>query len=281
MHYAKISRFTVSLISNVSLFTGPPSTHSPNEEELENNEDLLPKKMRLEQNHDPFEDLHNGEEEYGFTLAGHEDSDEEEQHNIEASGKYDSLEPHPLQDAHNNYFHGPEGHPPNEFVTETPPPPPVPPRSHSLSPSDSQNSIPDMNYGGRMDIYGESSEWNSGINNGTARPFLGQGRGGETSAPPPLPVNHMDARSTVTTVATPMSPDEDTPPPIPVKQGRRKQPAASPPSRDLQDIKEEEQALISILDELERSVTNRQESVPVINRMAAQVGAGIGSGEKL
>ena len=39
-------------------------------------EDLLPKKMKLEQNHDPFSDLQNGEE-YGFKLVGNDDDQEE------------------------------------------------------------------------------------------------------------------------------------------------------------------------------------------------------------
>lgn len=315
--------------------TGPPSTHSPNEEEVENS-DLLPKKMRLEENHEGFEDLHNGEE-YGFTLAGHddsEDSDEEQEHEhqhhhhhhraaIEESGNYDTLEQLPPGQARNSCF-GPETvcryennedvcreeHPGKAvvepgigFVSETPPPPPVPPRSHSLSPSENSNSLQDLMFGGsgggnvgarRVDIYGENVEWNS-----NGRPFLGQGRGGEEmSTSPPLPTNHLEARGTVvTTTTTMMGPNDDTPPPLPVKQARRRQvppsSTSSSQSQHLKDIKEEEQALISILNELERSVSNRsvpsaaaapvdkyKEAGPVINWRAEQVSGGV-SGEKL
>ena len=92
--------------------------------------------------------------------------------------------------------------------------------------------------------------------------FLGQGRGGDKNsmASPPLPMNHTESRNTTTTVAAALaaaSPEEDIPPPLPAKQGKRgsRQAAtASAPSRNLHDIREEEQALISILDELERTV---------------------------
>ena len=75
-----------------------------------------------------------------------------------------------------------------------------------------------------------------------------------------------------------MSPEEDVPLPLPAKQGKRgskKAATASAPSRNLHDIREEEQALISILDELERTVAKmpvetgsgggRKEAAPVIN----------------
>jgi hypothetical protein len=48
--------------------------HFPYEED----EELLPKKMKLEQNHDPFLDLQNGEE-YGFKIVGNDDEEECEQ----------------------------------------------------------------------------------------------------------------------------------------------------------------------------------------------------------
>ena len=302
-----VTPFNISkLIAN----SGPPSVHSPNEEELED-DSLLPKKIRLEQqNHDPFEDLHNGEE-YGFTLAHNDDSDQEELEH-ETTEKFEQPQQLVEKVTRNSYV-GPEEVNDLEIVAgqkeqkrqETVsqaqselPPPPVPPRSHSLSPpSTSPSEIPfhDLMYGGRVDIYGDSSTFSQElVNNGnstTTRPFLGQGRGGEdTTAPPPLPVNHTEARSTATTTAaTPMSPDEDTPPPLPVKRGPRRSQAASPPSQHLRDIEEEEQALMSILDELERSISRtdptasvgkKNEAVPVINRVPNEVSVG-GSAETL
>lgn len=302
-------------ISELIVNLGPPSIHSPDEELEDDN--LLPKKIRLEQqNHDAFEDLHNGEE-YGFTLTHNDDSDQEELEH-ETTEKIETFEEQQqryqqIDKATLNSYIGPEevndievvaGQKDQELhetvyqVQNEPPPPPVPPRSHSLSPPSTSPSLTpfhDLTYGGRVDIYGDNSTFSQElVNNGngtTTRPFLGQGRGGgDTTASPPLPVNHAEARSTATTtVATPMSPDEDTPPPLPVKRGPRRSQAASPPSQHLLDIQEEEQALMSILDELERSISRtdptasvgkKNEAVPVINRMANEVSVG-GSAEKL
>ena len=263
---------------------GPPSIHSPNEEE----DDLLPKKMKLEQNHDLFSDLLNGEE-YGFKLAGNDDEEFEQPQNS------DTLEQHHNEEetattappTHNSidqqHQEEEQGEVQNLKETVTPPPPPVPPRSHSLSPSPNQTPYHDHIYGGAgasgggfVDIYGdhEASGTTSGSNGTSTRPFLVQGRGGENNnmASPPLPMNHMEARNT-----TAASPEEDVPPPLPAKQGRRRQGAASPPS-NLHDIREEEQALISILDELEKtvsrtpfvSVENRKEAATVVNRKGVQ-----------
>ena len=274
--------------------SGPPSVHSP--EEL--GDDVLPKKIiRLDQdnqNHDIFDDLQNGEE-YGFTISHGDDSEPEpleedlEPHEYEVSGKYDKLEPRQSKASassgeifdnhdddimvHENHK-GESGNRWGSGYQNDSPPPPVPPRSHSLSPSPNQTPYHEFAIGGQMDIYGDGTivqELNG--NATTTRPFLGQGRGGgDMSAAPPLPVNNMDARSPAVNMATPMSPNDHTPPPLPAKQGRRKQMAASPPSQHLQDIKEEEQALMTILDELERSVSRtvaadkkRNEAVPVIS----------------
>ena len=263
------------------LLLGPPSTHSPYEED----EDLLPKKMKLEQNHDPFSDLQNGEE-YGFKLVGN-DNDQEESEQPQQNSD-DTLERH-----HNNEEEGTspppvhnnideqqqhnekekeegEGEGEEEVVnskeTVTPPPPPVSPRSHSLSPSPNQTPYHDRlfssgaavagsngNGAAFVDIYGDQQEV---ANNGstTTRPFLGQGRGGDKNSmasPPPLPMNHTESRNTTTTtVAAALaaaSPEEDVPPPLPAKQGKRgsrQAAAASAPSRNLHDIREEEQALL-------------------------------------
>ena len=109
-------------------------------------------------------------------------------------------------------------------------PPPVPPRSHSLSPSPSQGSYNDLfNGAGRVDIYGS----NSSLENGSG-PFLGEGRGGGKVSPP------LQMEET------------ETPPPLPAKTGRRR---SFQPPKNLQDIEEEEKALISELDELEKLVS--------------------------
>ena len=310
------------------LLLGPPSTHSPYEED----EDLLPKKMKLEQNHDPFSDLQNGEE-YGFKLVGNDDDQEESEQPQQNSD--DTLERHHNNEegtspppVHNNIDEQQqhnekeeeEGEGEGEVVNSkepvTPPPPPVPPRSHSLSPSPNQTPYHDRlfssgvavagsngNGAGLVDIHGDQQEV---ANNGstTTRPFLGQGRGGDKNSmasPPPLPMNHMESRNTTTTtVAAALaaaSPEEDVPPPLPAKQGKRgSRPAAtaSAPSRNLHDIREEEQALISILDELERTVAKmpvetgsggggRKEAAPVVNRKEVKqsVSGGASSEENL
>ena len=257
---------------------GPPSIHSPNEEEEEEEEIMLSKKMKLDPNHDLFADLQNGEE-YGFKLSGNDDFEEgqetdkkdnfvENQQEEEEEHHHNNIEPVVLY--RKGSLDGSKGE-------SDLPPPPIPPRSHSLSPSPNQPLFHDHLFGGRVDIYGDNShvEELSGSNNGSTRPFLGQGRGGDTASPP-LPINHTEnARSTAAT-----SPEENIPPPLPAKQSRRRQVGAySPPSQHLQDIKEEEQALLSILDELERSVSRtpealiekNKEEVPVVSRTAKEV----------
>ena len=271
---------------------GPPSVHSPYEED----EDLLPKKMKLKQNHDLFSDLQNGEE-YGFKLAWNDEEEfEQPQNNDTLERHHNEEETAPAPPTHNNIDQQHEEDKrevQNSKDTVTPPPPPVPPRSHSLSPSPNQTPYHDHLYGGGglVDIYGDNGSTSS--NNGTStRPFLGQGRGGDKNnmASPPLPMNHLEARSTTAVAAAVASPEEDVPPPLPAKQGRRRQGgsgAASPPSQDLQDIREEEQALISILDELEKTVSRtplvlmeNKETTPVVNRKQ-QVSGGSSSEENL
>ena len=305
----KSPAITCTCITLPPVLAGPPSIHSP--EELD--DDVLPKKIiRLDQqnqNHDDddediFDNLHNGEE-YGFTISHNDDSEPEEeeeehaleQHEYEVSGKYDKLEPRQYEasapapdifDNHNDVMARKNHRQVGADYTNDSPPPPVPPRSHSLSPSPNQTPYHEFAIGGQMDIYGDSSVAQE-LNGTSTRPFLGQGRGGgDMSASPPLPVANTDARSTAVNMATPMSPDDHTPPPLPAKRGQRKPMAASPPSQHLQDIKEEEQALISMLDELERSISRtvgadkKSEAVPVINqRMVERVGSGGRSDENL
>ena len=297
---------------------GPPSTHSPYEED---DDDLLPKKMKFEQqqNHDLFSDLQNGEE-YGFKLAGNGDEEFEQPQNSETLEQHHHNEeetaPLPIhnnidelqqqQQQHDNDEKEGEEEVVNCKVSVTPPPPPVPPRSHSLSPSPNQTPYHDRLFSsgavaggngsngagyGLVDIYGDQESTSSSSNNGTSmHPFLGQGRGGDTNnnmASPPLPMNHMESRNATTASvaaagAVAASPEEDVPPPLPAKQGKRRQKAAAAtaaaaPSRNLHDIREEEQALISILDELERTVARmpeglvetgrkKEEAAPVVNR---------------
>ena len=258
--------------------------------------------MKLEQNHDLFSDLQNGEE-YGFKIGGNDDkklqnSDTLEQQNSDTLERHHNEEetaPPPIhnnidEQQHNKEEEG-EGVVVNSKEPVTPPPPPIPPRSHSLSPSPNQTPYHDRLFssgasggsggGGCVDIYGDQEASSS---NGTStRPFLEQGRGGDKNnnmnmASPPLPMNHMEARSTAAAVAA--SPEDDVPPPLPAKQGKRRQAAAATaPSRNLHDIREEEQALISILDELERTVARmpeasveigQKEAAPIVNRKAVQ-----------
>lgn len=226
--------------------TGPPSVHSPYE--LEGDE-LLPKKMKLEPNHDLFSDLQNGEE-YGFKLAG---NDEEEFEQPQSSEQHHNEQTVPL--IQNNVDQLNKETEEDEEVQQpvTPPPPPIPVRSHSLSPSPNQTPYHDNTHGGNggyVNIYGERE-----VNGMSTRPFLGKGRGGDNAsmASPPLPV-HTEARSSAAAV----NPEDDVPPPLPAKQGKRKPQGARSP--DLHDIHEEEQALISILDELERTVSRMPEA---------------------
>ena len=264
--------------------------------------------MKLEQNHDLFSDLQNGEE-YGFKLAGNDDEEFEQPQNSDTLERHHSKEeetaPPPThndideQQQLDKEEEG-EGEVVNSKESVTPPPPPVPPRSHSLSPSPNQTPYHDRLFSsgavggngvGYVDIYGDQEATSS--NNGTStRPFLGQGRGGDKNnmASPPLPMNHMEARSTTTAAAVAATPEEDIPPPLPAKQGKRRPPAtATAPSRNLHDIREEEQALISILDELERTVARmpeasveigRKDVAPVVNRKQVQQPVGGGSSEE-
>lgn len=89
-----------------------------------------------------------------------------------------------------------------------------------------------FNGAGRVDIYGN----NSSLDNGSG-PFLGEGRGGGKVSPP---------------LGTNQTEDTETPPPLPAKLGRRR---SFQPPKKLQDIEEEEKALISELDELEKLVS--------------------------
>ena len=262
--------------------------------------------MKLEQNHDLFSDLQNGEE-YGFKLAGNDDEEFEKPQNSDTLERHHNEEETAPPPIHNNIDEHQEKEGEEEIVNSkesvTPPPPPVPPRSHSLSPSPNQTPYHDRLFSsgasgggsgsGGVDIYGDQ-EASSSNGTTTTRPFLGQGRGGDKNnntanmASPPLPMNHMEARSTATAVAT--SPEDDVPPPLPAKQGKRRQAATAPaPSRNLHDIQEEEQALITILNELERTVASRmpeasveigrKEAVPVVNRKAVQQPIGGGSSD--
>ena len=274
--------------------------------------------MKLEQNHDFFSDLQNGEE-YGFKLAGNDDEEFEQPQNSDSLERLQNKEeedeetaPPPTHndiDEQEQHQRDRENEGEGEAVVNsnesvTPPPPPVPPRSHSLSPSPNQTPYHDRLFSagvaaiggngggaGYVDIYGDQ-EAASNSNGTSTRPFLGQGRGGDknnmASSPPPLPMNHMESRNTTAVVGSPE--EEDVPPPLPAKQGKRRPgpSAAVAPSRNLHDIREEEQALMSILNELERTVsrmpegsveTGRKEAAPVVNRKEVKQPVDGGSSE--
>lgn len=110
-------------------------------------------------------------------------------------------------------------------------PPPIPARSHSLTPERTTAVYIGTEAGG-TDIYSE----NPRLENGASH-FLGV-RGGGQRITPPLE-NHTGESSEI-------------PPQIPPKQNQRRPPPPKPP-RD--NIDEEEQALLSELNELERLVS--------------------------
>ena len=115
-----------------------------------------------------------------------------------------------------------------ESGSEEEAPPPIPPRSHSLTP---ERTAPlyDGFLGGKLDIYAE----NPRLENGASH-FLGV-RGGGQKLTPPLE-NHTSSSC-------------ETAPHIPAKHTHRRPPPPKP-ARD--SIEEEEQALLSELNELER-----------------------------
>lgn len=189
-----------------------------NEEESEQ----VIKKMKVEDNGpttDLFADLQNGDE-YGFKIT----TNDAYRDSIENDDEVEVLE---------------ESGSEEEEV-----PPPVPPRSHSLSPSPNQTPYHDLL--GRVDIYGESSQLESKSNGGS---FLVEGRGGEKVSPP-LPNTVMNHIGNGYTEVQNGDESGTPPPPLPTKQ--RRKPA---PSKSLNDIQEEEKALISELNELEKLVT--------------------------
>lgn len=117
-------------------------------------------------------------------------------------------------------------------------PPPIPPRNHSLSPGLSTSCQHDYSKddAGTADIY-STDPWSS-ENSGDSLSFLLEGRGGER-AYPPLP------KMTNGTAAN-VDNDEESPPPIPTKQGTRSK-----------DIVAEEKALFGELDILEKMMESK------------------------
>ena len=123
-----------------------------------------------------------------------------------------------------------------ESGSEDESPPPIPARNHSLTPERTTAAYVGTETG-RMDVYSE----NPRLENGASH-FLGA-RGGGQRITPPLE-NHTGESSEI-------------PPQIPPKQTQRRPPPPKPP-RD--NIDEEEQALLSELNELERLVSRTSSS---------------------
>ena len=211
--------------------------YSPEQEE---DHEQLPKKMKMDDNGpttDLFADLQNGDE-YGFKIT----TNDAYRNNIENDDEVEVLE--------------------ESGSEEEEMPPPIPPRNHSLSPSPNQTPYHDVLVGGRVDIYGENSQLESKSNGGS---FLVEGRGGDKVSPP-LPKMMMNHVGNIN-VEVENGSESSTPPPLPTKLRRRQ-----PPSKSLHDIEEEEKALISELNELEKLVTrstavpSKEEEVPVIDK---------------
>lgn len=125
-------------------------------------------------------------------------------------------------------------------------PPPIPPRNHSLSPGPSiyhRDYLKDDT--GMADIYNTdpSSLWAREYS-GDGHPFLSEGRGGERAYPPlPRMTNGISSNA---------DDDDEPPPPIPTKLGRRKS------GTRLEEITEEEKALVGELDILEKLMESTQ-----------------------
>ena len=122
-----------------------------------------------------------------------------------------------------------------ESGSEDESPPPIPARSHSLTPERTTAAYIGTEAGG-MDVYSQ----NPRLENGASH-FLGA-RGGGQKITPPLE-NHTGESPEI-------------PPQIPPKQSQRRPPPKPP--RD--NIDEEEQALLSELNELERLVSHTSSS---------------------
>lgn len=200
--------------------------------------------MKMEDNgptEDLFADLQNGDE-YGFKIT----TNRSYRNSIENDDEVEVLEE--------------SGSEEDEL------PPPVPPRSHSLSPSPNQTPYHDLLVGGHIDIYGENSQLESKSNGSGS--FLVEGRGGEKLSPP-LPKTMMNHTGSINTEVENENENESSTPPPPLPTKQRKRPV---PSKSLHDIEEEEKALISELNELEKLVTrststpSQEEEAPVIDK---------------
>ena len=142
-----------------------------------------------------------------------------------------------------------------EASTTTVEPPPIPPRNHSLSPGPPGSFRRDYlkDDTGKADIYNSdfACPWIKEASS-TSGPFLSEGRGGERAHPPPLPriTNGISATAGDDEV------EEEIPPPVPSKAGRKK-------SRNrLEEITEEERALVGELDMLEKLMESQQDRKP-------------------
>ena len=143
------------------------------------------------------------------------------------------------------------------------PPPPIPPRNHSLSPGPATTYLHDYMHDdtGKIDIYNSEVPYpwikdSSATTSTSSGSFLSEGRGGERANPPPLMTNGItaSAATTRTTNGTSSSEgsaddvtEEGAPPPIPSKVGRKKS-----GGQRLEEITEEEKALVGELDLLEK-----------------------------
>ena len=123
-------------------------------------------------------------------------------------------------------------------------PPPVPPRNKSLSPEwamgGSENGVvfgATAGASGGGGIYGDRI-----LAENSTRHFLAQSGGRGRKALPPQPYE-----------------SEPAPPPLPAKKGKSRR--ASPPKPPPQDLEDEERALISELNELERLVSQERRTV--------------------
>ena len=209
---------------------GPPLisniAYSSGEEEEEEEMTALAKKRKLDE---AFDDV----QEYGFKVSQYSSDDDsvaEDDEIVVEKGKERVRE--------NGEIEG--------LLDQLPPP--VPARSHSLSPESSIGSSYDREIlvGSRhkRDIYEQANFEDEPSH------FLGE-KGGEKPSPPLVVIgNHTGAL-----------PDE-VPPPLPSKVRRRlpsPAPVAPPPARE---IEEEERALISELNELEKLVSRSDKLKP-------------------
>ena len=174
------------------------------------------KKIKLETQDPPFLELDSDEEEFGFVLSSHSPVMSSRGDNVNIKVGAAVVE--------NGELEG------NDKEYEILDPPPIPLRSHSLSPglNISHDKVKD-DTGTDMD---STDPWVR-ENSGDSDSFLLEGRGGERDYPP-LPKM---------TNGTAVDDDEESPPPVPIKQGSKSR-----------DITAEKMALIDELEILEKMV---------------------------